>query len=90
MAIQTLNNGDLMSTQRTKINENFTEHENKIQNLNTNTESLNTDMTEVKQVLENMDDGNIYLKKGTVKKISVGTTIPATLEEGELYFQIFN
>lgn len=90
MAIQTLNNGDLMSTQRTKINENFTEHENKIQNLETNTNSLNNNMTEVQQVLEDIDNGNIYLEKGTVKKISVGTKVPTTLAEGELYFQIFN
>ena len=89
MAIQVLNNGDLGSTQRKKINDNFSELNTNVSNLKNTTDTANTDISNIQNILNEMQNGDKYIQKTTVKKISTGEDIPSTLEEGELYFQLF-
>ena len=89
MAIQVLNNGDLGSTQRKKINDNFSELNTNVSNLKNTTDTANTDISNIQYILNEMQNGDKYIQKTTVKKISTGEDIPSTLEEGELYFQLF-
>ena len=89
MAIQVLNNGDLGSTQRKKINDNFSELNTNVSNLKKTTDTANTDISNIQNILNEMQNGDKYIQKTTVKKISTGEDIPSTLEDGELYFQLF-
>lgn len=89
MAIQVLNNGDLGSTQRKKINDNFSELDTDISNLKNTTDTADENIDNIQTILNEMQNGDKYIQKNTVKKISTGEDIPTTLEDGELYFQLF-
>lgn len=89
MAIQTLNNGDLALTQRTKINENFSELKSDIEDINSDLNDKAGDIRDINNILSDMQNGDKYIQKTTIKKITTGEDIPSTLEDGELYFQLF-
>ena len=57
--------------------------QNIVNNITTNMETINSAITTIQNTLST-------LKSGATTKISVGSGVPSTLEEGEIYLQYFS